>query len=112
VGDYYAASSALPLLPQLSKPTFLLYAADDPLFDPTLVPELEVLVNRLASNHPLDLQITRFGGHVGYIASPACQAHYHDPDELWAIHRSLDWLDRQSALHRSAAVSLSVGGSV
>ncbi|MFM1842391.1 MAG: hypothetical protein RLZZ490_1127 [Cyanobacteriota bacterium] len=113
VGDYYAASSALPLLPQLTKPTFLLYAADDPLFDPTLVPELQGLANQLSPYHPLHIQLTRFGGHVGYIAQPTCQHHHQDPDELWAIHRSLDWLDRQSSLHHAAqAVSLPVGGSV
>lgn len=111
VSDYYAASSALPLLPQLSKPTFLLYAADDPLFDPTLVPELQALANRLPSSHPLQLHLTRFGGHVGYIAYRPCQRQHQDPDELWAIHRSLDWLDRQSALrHSCKAVPLTVGG--
>jgi len=98
VGDYYAASSALPLLPQLTKPTFLLYAEDDPLFDPTLVPELRALANRLAPADPLTIQLTRFGGHVGYVANRACQSQYQDPDPLWAIHRSLDWLDRQLAL--------------
>src|SRR5919202_2950083 len=40
VEEYYDASSALHLLPQLKKPTLILYAADDPLFDPTLVSEL------------------------------------------------------------------------
>ncbi|MEB3160897.1 MAG: alpha/beta fold hydrolase [Synechocystis sp.] len=113
VEDYYAASSALPLLPQLNKPTFLLYAADDPLFDPTLVPELQELAKRLSPSHPLKIHLTRFGGHVGYIANRACQRYYQDGDELWAIHRSLDWLDRQSARHHSPTpFSLSVGGAV
>jgi len=81
----------------LTKPTFLLYAADDPLFDPTLVPELQRLADRFAPGDPLRIQLTRFGGHVGHIAQRACQEQHRDPDELWAIHRSLDWLDRQSA---------------
>ncbi|MEY2985522.1 MAG: hypothetical protein RLZZ568_2139 [Cyanobacteriota bacterium] len=98
VEAYYAASSALPLLPQLQKPTYLLYAADDPLFDPTLVSELQTLANRLSPTAPLNIQLTSFGGHVGYIANRICQQHYQDPDELWAIHRSLDWLDQQNTL--------------
>lgn len=97
VEEYYEASSALPLLPRLTKPTFLLYAADDPLFDPTLVPELQWLAQGLGPDDALDLQLTRYGRHVGYIANKTCQQQYQDPDELWAIHRSLDWLDRQTA---------------
>ena len=111
VSDYYAASSALPLLPQLTKPTYLLYAEDDPIFDPTLVTELHRLAKGSSPADPLDIQLTRFGGHVGYIANRACQSQYQDPDELWAIHRSLDWLDRQSAIrHQQRVSSLSVGG--
>src|SRR3712207_7638043 len=42
VEEYYEVSSGLYLLPQLQKPTLILYAADDPLFDPTIVPDLKV----------------------------------------------------------------------
>jgi predicted alpha/beta-fold hydrolase len=32
VEEYYKASSALQLLPEISKPTLIIYAADDPFF--------------------------------------------------------------------------------
>ncbi len=92
VEDYYTASSALPLLPKLEKPTFILYAEDDPLFAPSLGQELRSLQNNLAV---VDLHLTPQGGHVGYISSKQCQKENQDPDENWAIHRSLDWLDNQ-----------------
>jgi hypothetical protein len=89
VPDYYQASSALSLLAQLQKPTLILYAADDPLFDPTLIPELQAM----AQGHPaLDLALTQYGGHVGYFSSRQCQAEWGDPDPWWAIHRMLHWL--------------------
>jgi hypothetical protein len=99
VSDYYQASSALPLLPQLTRPTFLLYAQDDLLFSPLLIPSL-----RQASrdNPAIALYLTKQGGHVGYCSSEAVQHQYQDPDPWWAIHRLLDWLDRQSATLRSA----------
>ena len=40
VEDYYTASSPLPFLPDLDVPVLMLYAADDPLFDPTIIPDL------------------------------------------------------------------------
>lgn len=41
VEAYYEASSGLHLLPHLEKPTLILYAADDPLFDRTIVADLK-----------------------------------------------------------------------
>jgi predicted alpha/beta-fold hydrolase len=89
VQDYYQSSSALPLLAQLHKPTWILYAADDPLFDPTLIPELQAIAQ---GNPALDLALTQYGGHVGYFSSQQCQAEWGDPDPWWAIHRTLHWL--------------------
>ena len=40
VEAYYEASSALHLLPHLEKPTLIIYAADDPLFAPAIVPDM------------------------------------------------------------------------
>ncbi|AGF51630.1 slr0264 [Synechocystis sp. PCC 6803] len=93
VEDYYEVSSALPLLSKIVKPTLLLYAADDPMFHPAIVEELPGLQNQLTG---VDLQITPKGGHVGYIANGPCQQASNDPDENWAIHRTLDWLDQKS----------------
>ena len=88
VTDYYTASSALSLLPSLSKPTLILYAADDPLFAPTLIPDLQTAC---AHNSSIDLCLTPQGGHVGYISSGKGQAIANDPDPWWAWNRILEW---------------------
>jgi uncharacterized protein len=89
VQDYYLATSPLYFLKDLALPTLLLYAADDPLFDPSLVPELAAI-----RNQHLDLRITDRGGHVSYLSSRAGQRQWGDPDPWWAWNRSLDWLDQ------------------
>jgi predicted alpha/beta-fold hydrolase len=92
VQEYYQASSALPLLPHLNKPTLILYAADDPMFDPTIVPDLQATC---ANNPAIDLMLTAYGGHVGYISSKTGQRQVQDGDRWWAWNRVLDWCDRQ-----------------
>ena len=91
VTDYYTASSALSLLPNLAKPTLILYAADDPLFAPTLIPDLQTTC---ADNPCIDLCLTPKGGHVGYVSSGKGQAIANDPDPWWAWNRILEWCDQ------------------
>lgn len=88
VEAYYQASSGLNILPHLQKPTLILYAEDDPLFDPAIVPDLKATC---ATNPAIDLMVTRYGGHVGYISSEACQRQSADLDPWWAWNRILDW---------------------
>ena len=90
VADYYLATSGLYMLPALTKSTLILYAADDPLFDPTLVPDIE---SACANNPAIDLLMSQYGGHVGFISSPMCQQEYRDTDQWWAWNRVLDWFD-------------------
>lgn len=90
VEAYYEATSPLYILPHLEKPTLILYAEDDPLFDPTLVPELKAVCG---SNPAIDLISTPDGGHVGYISSKRCQHQAQDPDIWWGWNRVLDWID-------------------
>ena len=90
VEAYYQASSALQLLPHLEKPTLIIYALDDPLFDPSIVPDLK---SACAHNHHLDLFLTPYGGHVGYFSSKACQLQSGDSDPWWAWNRILNWCD-------------------
>ncbi|MEH2279805.1 MAG: alpha/beta fold hydrolase [Nostoc sp.] len=92
VEAYYQASSALQILPQISKPTLILYAADDPLFDPAIIPELQEACDR---NSAIDLLLTQYGGHVGYLSSKECQRQVQDPDLWWAWNRVLQWLEQQ-----------------
>lgn len=93
VEDYYRASSPLPFLADLQKPTLILYAADDPLFDPTLVEDLKAISDR---NPSLHLWLTRYGGHVGYISSAANQRDWGDRDPWWAWNRILDWVNQRT----------------
>ena len=89
VEAYYKATSGLYLLPELTKPTLIIYAADDPLFDPALVEDIQIACQQ---NPALDLILTNQGGHVGYVSSSACQRQFKDPDRWWAWNRVFDWL--------------------
>jgi predicted alpha/beta-fold hydrolase len=89
--DYYQASSPLPFLPYLEKPTLILYAIDDPLFERSLIPELQQIAQK---NPQINLILTEQGGHVGYLSSRSCQKAYGDRDPWWAWNRILDWLNR------------------
>ena len=93
VTAYYEATSGLYQLPHLQKPTLVLYAADDPMFDPSLIPELEATC---AANPKIDLVLTDQGGHVGYLSSKTCQQQIQDRDRWWAWNRVLDWIAHQS----------------
>ena len=90
VEEYYNASSPLPLLPHLSKPTLILYAADDPLFAPSIIPDLK---ESCTKNSYIDLRITNYGGHVGYISNKSCERQHQDGDRWWAWNRILEWFD-------------------
>lgn len=93
VEEYYTRTSGLYILPKLTKPTLILYAADDPLFDPTLVPDIEAVC---ASNPAIDLHLTQQGGHVGYVSSDRCQKAFDDPDRWWAWNRVFEWFERSN----------------
>jgi hypothetical protein len=99
VEAYYQASSPLHFLPDLTKPTLMIYAADDPLFDPTIVADLEDIAQQ---NSTLDLLLTRYGGHVGYISGKSCQQSYNDPDQWWAWNRILEWCDQKTVNYSTA----------
>lgn len=92
VEAYYKASSPLPFLPHLSKPTLIIYAADDPFFHPEIIPDLEAAS---ASNLMIDLLLTRYGGHIGYLNSVQGQRQAQDPDPWWAWNRVLQWIEHQ-----------------
>ena len=103
VEEYYDASSPLHQLPHLTKPTLILYAADDPMFDPTIVPDLR---RACAGNEAIDLQLTQYGGHVGYFSSRACQRQFNDPDPWWAWNRVLEWMNQRTSVATELEVSI------
>lgn len=92
VTDYYYASSPFRILPTIKKPTLIIYAKDDPMFCPSIIPDLEKEVTR---NPYLHLMLTAHGGHVGYINSPKGQKINGDDDIWWAWNRFLDWVIQQ-----------------
>jgi predicted alpha/beta-fold hydrolase len=91
VEAYYEATSALHLLPTLEKPTLIIYAKDDPFFDPAILPDLQ---NACAKSSTIDLLLTRHGGHIGYLNSKLGQYLAKDPDPWWAWNRILQWIQQ------------------
>jgi uncharacterized protein len=91
VKEYYLATSPLYFLDKLTLPTLIIYAADDPLFDPSLVPALASIAQQQTA---IDLMLTKQGGHVGYISNTACQQQYLDADPWWAWNRALEWVQQ------------------
>lgn len=91
VEAYYEASSGLNILPHLEKPTLILYAADDPMFAPAIIPDLQAACQK--NPHFIDLVLTHYGGHVGYISSKEGQLLAKDPDPWWAWNRILEWCE-------------------
>ena len=89
VEDYYAATSPLYFLADIDKPLLIIYAADDPLFDPTLVEELCDIAHTRSN---LDLLLTSHGGHVGYISNKTSQKLNFDRDPWWSWNRVLEWM--------------------
>lgn len=93
VEAYYEASSGLHILPHLEKPTLIIYAADDPMFDPAIVPDMQAACDR---NPNIDLILTKYGGHVGYFNSEAGQYQARDLDPWWAWNRVLEWCNSKA----------------
>ncbi|MGK7929717.1 MAG: YheT family hydrolase [Spirulina sp.] len=85
VEDYYYQTSGLYLLEKLQFPYLLVYAADDPLFEPTLVPEIQ---RRASQNPNAHLLLTPQGGHVSHISSGTTRE-----DEFWGLNRLLEFCE-------------------
>lgn len=71
--DYYRQCSAAPLVPQITIPCHILFAADDPVVDAhaldgvALPPNVQVLC-------------TSYGGHLGFLGIPGRPGGYHAMD--------------------------------
>lgn len=79
--DYWRQCSALRFLPAVKVPTLLLQADDDPFLSPSSYPRVEA-----AASECLYLEITRGGGHVGFVGRGA-----HGGS--WLEQRLLDFLE-------------------
>jgi len=62
VADYYQRSSSRQFLQSIVVPTLLIQAQDDPFMTPEVIPELAEL------SASVSLEISKAGGHVGFIA--------------------------------------------
>ena len=62
--DYYTQSSCRQYLPSIERPTHIIYAEDDPFFEPSVIPQEEELPPAVT------LELTKAGGHVGFVAGP------------------------------------------
>jgi len=93
VAEYYTASSPLPWLHSVKKPTLVLYAEDDPMFHPAIVDDLKQIQVRIRQHSsPLDIQLTSYGGHVGYFGNQSDLQNGTDADPWWAWNRVVDWI--------------------
>lgn len=78
--DYYRQCSAMPLLNQITKPTLIIHAKDDPFMDHHSIPAPE----HLPAN--VQYQLTEHGGHVGFITGTLRRP------KMWLESRIPDWL--------------------
>lgn len=79
--DYYRKSSSKQFLSEISIPTLLVNAADDPFLAPECYPYQEA-----RENPSFFLEVPRHGGHVGFIAFDS-NGHY------WSESRAADFLN-------------------
>ena len=84
--EYYAASSAGPLLAGLGTPALILAAMDDP-----MIPAHAVSRWALPPSGCVTRELLPTGGHVGFTASTSAPAHF------WAAERVLDYLEARLA---------------
>jgi len=80
--DYWRQASSKPMLPQITVPTLLVNALDDPFLSPSCYPHAE------AEHNPhFFLEPPQTGGHVGFVA--------HNRDgEYWSERRAVEFLSR------------------
>lgn len=61
---YYSSSSSLGFLKEISIPTLLLSAIDDPFLPPAVLDEVQTIAD---GNECLHIEFTEHGGHVGFV---------------------------------------------
>ncbi len=88
--DYYARCANRQFLKHIARPTLVLHARDDPFMTAAIIPDESEL------SPAVTLELSRYGGHVGFIAADARGRPY-----CWAEIRIAD--------HLAALAGLSVG---
>ncbi len=77
--DYYFKASSKQFIPNISKPTLLINAMDDPFLSESCFPIREAKINL-----NFNLMIPRYGGHVGFIS----KGNFY-----WSEHQILNFLE-------------------
>lgn len=80
--DYYRRCSAGPRLQQIHTPTLIIQARDDPFMSPGVLPTEQELGDRVT------LELSRHGGHVGFVAGTPLSPRY------WLEERISAFLDQ------------------
>lgn len=78
--DYYARTSALPLLERINIPTLLVNAGDDPFLSPECYPYAAA-----EGNPKLSLKVPDSGGHVGFVT-------FNKQNLYWSERAACDFL--------------------
>jgi predicted alpha/beta-fold hydrolase len=92
--DYYYRCSAMRVADRITVPTLIITSEDDP-----FVPVEPFRSNVLTANPHIELHVTRYGGHCGFIG-PRSDAD----DGYWAERQIVDFVERQ---HRARSVDRS-----
>ncbi len=83
VHHYYAEASSAPLLRNITIPTQIIAAHDDPIVPIDAFQTVEV-------SDTVHLHTTESGGHLGYVGRQSI-----DPDRRWLDWRAVDWVLEQ-----------------
>jgi predicted alpha/beta-fold hydrolase len=71
-GDYYARSSSAAFIANVRRPLLIIQAEDDPFVPPSTLPRAA-----FAANPMITLELSRTGGHVGFVAGPPWRPSRH-----------------------------------
>ncbi|MDE3105210.1 MAG: alpha/beta fold hydrolase [Acidobacteriota bacterium] len=86
--DYYHRAAAARVLHQITVPTLILHALDDPFI--VLTPQTRAAI---VANPAITLQEAAHGGHCAFLAAPHAAQQY---DGYWAEHTLLGFLHRHA----------------
>ena len=83
--DYYERSSAMPHLPNITQPTVIIHAEDDPFIDPRDF-------QRARYGSGIHLHLEQHGGHLGYVSA-------NQPYRRWLDYAVGHYLDQLLDAH-------------
>jgi uncharacterized protein len=84
--DYYARSSALPLISRIRVPTLIIHAQDDP-----FIPFASLGHPSVGANPSIILLAPEHGGHVGFVGD---NHRLTEEDRFWAENRLIEFCRR------------------